>query len=233
MTFPLMPQGSVYSPALEATYLGGYATGLNRTTYTSGTISFGAEHPTREIFVVLTYGQTTGPTVVASATIGGVSATIHRNQRYCLISAHIPTGASGTVSVTLSAQSSQMTLAAFRLINRRSLNAPPTSSISIGSSFVLTSTTNHTYPINSVGLLSALSLRQSGSEELITTLSPPYTKVQRYTESFSAGDGDVTYADNEIYCGYLLPKVNATSSQALTVSFNRTAAYGGYLFIIE
>jgi hypothetical protein len=73
------------------------------------TVNFGAEEDTRRIYCTVHTRIATASNSIVSATIGGVSATIHAQQsatfvgadQLCgIISAAVPTGASGTVAVT-------------------------------------------------------------------------------------------------------------------------------------
>jgi hypothetical protein len=75
------------------------------------TVNFGAEDDTRRIYCTV-HTRIAAGTTIASATIGGVAATLHAQQsatfvggdQVCgIISAAVPTGASGTVAVTFSA----------------------------------------------------------------------------------------------------------------------------------
>jgi hypothetical protein len=94
-------------------------TGTDATTYTHTNINFGEAHKTRRIFVIAGASNgTSGGGAVNSATIGGVAATIHLNNSQNLIkssifSAIVPTGASGTISITYAAAMFQHGIAVY------------------------------------------------------------------------------------------------------------------------
>ena len=189
--------------------------------YSISGVTFGAALTGREIFVVMGLHNITGP-VVTSGTIGGVTAQVFGGGRFALMSAIVPTGTSGTITINVSQQSNSGSVAVFSVTNRRNPNAPPTTITSLGTSFATAFYINNTYPINAVGLVGAISIAQSGTTAPTTNLNAPYTKVARDT-----GSGF------ENYTGYLLPKTTYSGTRAFSGTFGMTAALGGNLFIVE
>lgn len=229
MTFPLMPNASGYSPSLEASYLGGYNTSSTSATINAGTFSFGDEDPTREIFVCFTYGGNVGPTV-SSATIGGVSAVIHEDGRYCLVSAHVPTGASGSITINLTggiATNGLVAVGVYRIANRRKGVDTLIPRIVIGSGFTTSVLLTHSYPLNAVGLACAISASTSSTPPN-AVIEPPYTKLNRISASAGFTSGVETYTAHN-----LTKTASAQSVDYEISSFGLTAALGGGLFIIE
>lgn len=94
-------------------------TGTDATIYTHNSINFGEAHKTRRIFVVAGASNgTSGAGDVSSATIGGVAATIHLNNfqglvKSAIFSAIVPTGTSGTISITYAAEMFQHGIAVY------------------------------------------------------------------------------------------------------------------------
>jgi hypothetical protein len=103
----------------------------NVATWTS--VNFGAEEDTRRIYLTVHTRIATASNAIVSATIGGVSATIHAQQsatfvgadQLCgIISAAVPTGTSGTVAVTFSGApqdptvSQRLYLGVYRVLNQ-------------------------------------------------------------------------------------------------------------------
>jgi hypothetical protein len=230
MTFPLMPNASGYSPSLEASYLGGYNTSSTSATINAGTFSFGDEDPTREIFVCFTYGGNIDETL-SSATIGGVSAVVHEHRRYCLVSAHVPTGSSGSITLNLTGTidgSGLVAVGVYRIANRRKGVDTLIPSISIGSPYTTSVLLTHSYPLNAVGLVCAFSNNQNGSTPPNAVIEPPYTKLNRISNSVNFTNGVETYTAHNL--------TKTTSAQSVNYeisSFGVTGALGGALFIIE
>lgn len=90
-------------------------------------VSFGAAHSQREIFAVF-YCQGTGANRTLDAmTIGGVSAVEHHQSGGFLefvsqagvFSAQVPTGTSGTVSITMSGSVTATNVAFYRVVRRK------------------------------------------------------------------------------------------------------------------
>jgi hypothetical protein len=202
---------------VDSTTLG---TTFGGTFYQVPSVTFGPAIVDREIFVVVSLNNNTGP-VVVGGTIGGVTAQVVSN-RYGLLWAPVPTGTSGTVRVDMSQSSTTGSMAVFSVSKRRVPNAPPISSTTQGTGFVTSFSINNTYPINSVGLFGAIAIAQSGTTAPNTTLNAPYTKVARQT-----GSGF------ESYTGYLLPKTTFSGARAFAGTFSITAALGSTLHIIQ
>jgi hypothetical protein len=126
-------------PATPASlaFLQAAADGTNQTTYNFASQNFGDEDATREIVVTVHWYGLTGASALNSASIGGVSATIHVQNNddlggafvgSAIISASVPTGTSGTISVTFSAQCLGAAIGAYRVINLSSTTPHHTAS---------------------------------------------------------------------------------------------------------
>ena len=95
------------SNAPEFSYLGTWTGTSNTTTINITNVSFGTATSTRKIAIFITNGSNT---TLSSASIGGVGATVHfstQSSAYVYhsvyaISATVPTGTTGTVSLTFS-----------------------------------------------------------------------------------------------------------------------------------
>jgi len=97
-------------------------TGTSSTTFSFTSLSFGTPHTTREIFVSISFWNAASRSV-SSASIGGVSATVlytlyARNCGVALIRASVPTGATGTVSITMNGSTNNCSIAVYRVVNR-------------------------------------------------------------------------------------------------------------------
>lgn len=91
-------------------------------TYNFPPQNFGAADTTRRIVVGVTWHDAATSTTLSSASIGGVGATIHAQGssgtgNCAVISALIPTGTAGTVSITLSSAVQRALIAVYRAVN--------------------------------------------------------------------------------------------------------------------
>lgn len=107
---------------LSLTYITAGGSTSNLTTYTFNSVSFGSEHPSREIFIPFGWGSSVGRTV-SSVTIGGVTATLATNFSLTTSGARcafatVPTGTTGTVVFTFSGSCDRMYFSLYRVINR-------------------------------------------------------------------------------------------------------------------
>ena len=106
--------------ALNVKYVSGYSSVTAGATQTFNSCDFGAVSPDRRIYVVI-MGRSGSFTQVSSVTIGGVSATlVGGNTSNSLgptkyAAASVPTGATGTVSVTFGASATSCTIAIYRV----------------------------------------------------------------------------------------------------------------------
>ena len=110
----------------------------NAATYNFSSVSFGVPSASRQIIVgtcgVIGSGQT-----ISSVTIGGVSATqvvqaSNGGQPCGLFIANVPTGTSGTVSVTFSTTMGRAHIGVWRMVAANSAAAEDTISLGLGSS---------------------------------------------------------------------------------------------------
>lgn len=111
--------GGGTSPIL--TYVGTNQVNGPGTTFTTGSFAIGAANAGRRVFAVITTNISTQFPTISSATIGGVSATIHGQVlRYnsegsvcAIISAVVPTGTTATVAVTVAVSTKFVFVAAY------------------------------------------------------------------------------------------------------------------------
>jgi hypothetical protein len=119
-TFPinfLKQGGSVPSP-ISAEFLTASTAGA-ATTYTLTSIPFGTATSDR-LIVVMVNGHRAATRTVTSATIGGVTATIHMNHgtsvtQLAIFSAVVPTGTSGTVVIAWSGDQADIRYAVYSI----------------------------------------------------------------------------------------------------------------------
>lgn len=115
-----------------------FLTGSGATTiWEFSAADFGAEDPSRAVVVAITALGSTSKTV-SSVTIGGVSATIIRQQSDsdwtgAIAAAMVPTGATGDVDITLSGNASKVTVAVYRIIGLSSVTPKDSDSVAASS----------------------------------------------------------------------------------------------------
>jgi hypothetical protein len=108
---------------LQLTASAGDATNYNLTN-----VNFGTADANRRILIAV-LSRSGGTTSFSSATIGGVSATILEQQtlaysgshNHVYLTADVPTGASGTVSLTFSSNQARVQIATYRVISATAL----------------------------------------------------------------------------------------------------------------
>lgn len=133
-----------------AQYMNSYDDLTAQTTYTFAGVNFGPEGP-RRLIAVYVHGFHGAGRTISSATIGGVAATIPAtsNPSVTLTSAWIyavvPTGATGTVSITLSGAGSRLGIRTFNVANLQS-------TVHVGNSIALTGANTLTTSLDGVGL---------------------------------------------------------------------------------
>lgn len=108
---------------LVVEYLGTVTSASNLTTYTFNNVDFGQPSASREIFVVVGWGTTTTTKTLNSATIGGVTASLESGAGNSAsgvrcIRASVPTGTTGTISITMSGTCTNMGAGVYRVIRR-------------------------------------------------------------------------------------------------------------------
>jgi|SRR3989304_700982 len=94
----------------------------NLTVYTFTNHAIGDADPTRRVVVAVSLGfNAAGGQTLASATIGGIAATIHvqlgSQDCVAIISALVPTGTTATIVITASAVAARAAVAVYRAIN--------------------------------------------------------------------------------------------------------------------
>jgi hypothetical protein len=119
----------------------------NLTTYNFATVNFGAADATRRIVIAVHWGAALNRTL-NSASIGGVGATTHidalasASTRVAIISALVPTGTSGTVSLTFSGACAQCAIGTYRALNETSASPTDTANDLTVASGLVTDTIN-------------------------------------------------------------------------------------------
>ena len=122
------------SNTLFAEFLGSSVNNTSGSSFTFSGESLGVASTSREIFVAVSWGKDTGVSIqtLSSATIGGVSATIHvqdgrsgtsQSLGAAMISAVVPTGATGNIVCTFTGVNTSCGIGKFRVLNRKSLTA--------------------------------------------------------------------------------------------------------------
>lgn len=167
----------------EFAYVTSYSSASNLTTYTFNACDFGAEDANRQIIIVVSHRNTAGISV-ASATIGGVTATIDiqntGQEAAAIIRATVPTGSTGTVVVALSALSLRMGVAIYRVV-APSLTAGNTSAFASGTSQTIT------VPNNSAIISGGTALSGGGSWTGLTADASYAVEGSVYQVSASSG----------------------------------------------
>ncbi len=114
------PINHLSASAAKVEYMDSYDNESNLVTYTD-TQNFGDEHPDRYIIIGICGFQNTDNPSVASATIGGVPATLLATVNssdgesvFAIMGAYVPTGTSGNVSVTFSRSMDRIAVATWR-----------------------------------------------------------------------------------------------------------------------
>jgi hypothetical protein len=132
IAMPFAP-ASVATTPVSSAFRTSAVNSADQTTYTFTAQDIGAAAATRRVVVVV--GASAGGAVtLSSATIGGVSATIHVNvndfPHISIISAQVPTGTTGDVVVTFSAGVQDAGIGVYRMINEGSSSPFATASVS-------------------------------------------------------------------------------------------------------
>ena len=229
-TSGLIEMSSFYGTSLlpmSATYLTSFTSGSNSSAYTISNVNLGSADATREIFVAVSsgYSAATSGTPIAGATIAGITATVRNSSRFGLVSATVPTGTVGDVFIDFSGTSEGVSLAVFRVLNRRIPGGAVFSTTTIGSSFQTSITTSHSYPARSFGILAGTTITESGGGTANSSFAAGsrYTKVGRV--SLNAGHED--------FCAYMLPSTTLAETITFSLNFNTTGAIGSSLYIIQ
>lgn len=110
---------------LSLSYLASGYNATNLTTYTFNDVSFGDPASDRLLIISATWGLFSGSRDVSSATIGGVAATVATqndgtNTGGAIAYAVVPSGSTGTVSITLNTSASRLGFFIHRLVNYKS-----------------------------------------------------------------------------------------------------------------
>lgn len=131
--FPLaVPQASDGSLALS--YTDSFTSTTSGSSFTSGSEDIGNADASRRVIVAVVWStSTSSPKTLSSATIGGLSATIHQQIapngiRSALISRKVPSGLTAVCSVTLSGSVSNCSMFFYRLVNESSSSPYDTAS---------------------------------------------------------------------------------------------------------
>jgi hypothetical protein len=144
--FPMQLGGA----ALFTEFLGSTADISSNTTYTFAGEILGTAASSREIFVAVSWKGGVAARTLSSATIGGISATIHVQDGVsngsslsvgaAMISAVVPTGATGSIVCTFSGSGNNMcAIGKFRALNRKTIVATAHTASTFGGSPATTS----------------------------------------------------------------------------------------------
>jgi hypothetical protein len=135
--FPAPYVADSAAPPASLAFLQATANTANQTTYNFTSQNFGDAAATREIIAAVHWYTVADAETLDSASIGGASATIHVQNNddlggafvgSAIISASVPIGTSGTISVTFSAQCFGAAIGAYRVINLSSTTPHHTAS---------------------------------------------------------------------------------------------------------
>lgn len=131
--------------AASLSYITTVSDTANNTTYTFSTTSIGAADSTRRVVVIAHWHRNTGADkTISSATIGGVSATIHVQATDIIgvgiISALVPTGTTADIVVTLTGGADRMQIGVWRAINETASSPHATASDNVLAGAVLSTT---------------------------------------------------------------------------------------------
>jgi hypothetical protein len=121
--FVINPYSFVSDNITAFEFLQATTSAVDATTYNLTNVNFGTADANRRILIAA-ISRSGGTTSFSSATIGGVSATILEQQtlaysgsnNHVYLTADVPTGASGTVSLVFSANQVRVQIATYRVI---------------------------------------------------------------------------------------------------------------------
>lgn len=207
---------------LSLTYITSGGSTSDLTTYTFSGISFGNENPTREIFFAFNWSSTTARTV-SSVTIGGVTATLTTNYSAatsgCRIAfARVPTGTTGDVVVTMSAQCIRLAYGLYRVVNRTNRGQNENDSFGDGVSSQSSPLTNSSVTVPAKGF----AIGVAGVNVDNTYSSNVYT-IDNYNTANSSESGW------QIIMSYVNTGTTAnTPTQSITWASNITGVRYGY-----
>lgn len=117
---------------LNVSYITSQFSSSSLTTYTFNNVSFGDPQSDRLIILSITWGIFSGSLNASSATIGGVSATIATqndgtNTGGAIVYAVVPSGTTGTVTITLNSGAARLGFFVHRVVNYKSTTPTATS----------------------------------------------------------------------------------------------------------
>lgn len=159
---------TVYSTDFELSLVSKYTIDLAQTTYNFTNADFGAPHPNREIFIVGLFRSTTAATPTAF-TIGGATATEtgynspSPSPRFSVAFATVPTGWTGTVSVTMSTSCNYAFIYVYRVINRPGIGTASSDKVNNASAGGSTSYSFNTLTVPANGFALGLMLTSNAS----------------------------------------------------------------------
>lgn len=192
------------------------------TNYSFAGVNFGAADATRRIVCAVHFGDNVNARTISSATIGGVSATIHVNLSATLsavgiISALVPTGTSGTVAVNFSGAVDRCAIATYRAADETSSSPHATASDTSVSSGLLTTTIN--IPAN--GWVIAAAGRSSAAATFTAT-----GFTEQYDSAFSDAGGVMRH-------GGFASGLPAQTGRTISSQSTETGAQNGNLAVIS
>ena len=196
----------------------------NSSSYTFTDVDFGTADSTREIFVLMNWTSSSSRSI-SSASIGGVTATVINGSNGTtsgcgMIHAEVPTGASGTISVTMSNTCNSLNYGVYSVTNRQTIGNNYTD-VASSANFYPSSVSNSSNTINAGGF----ALGSYGVNQNKTYSSSPYT-LDNYNTAPSSENGWI------VYVSYINTGSTQTPTQVLTWTPSGTvgARWGLYAF---
>lgn len=181
---PFAPSTAAPPPPPSSEFRTSVVDATDQTTYTFNNVDIGVAHSTRRVVVAVASVST-----ISSATIGGVSATIHiqvgSGDQAGLISAVVPTGTTATISITFTAAGLMCGIGVYRLINETSGSPHATASDTTVATGVLSTTIN--VPTN--GSLFAVAKAFQKAGPLTFTWSGATERYDQAVESLDTHSG--------------------------------------------
>lgn len=218
------PQQQVGGGEFSVSFITSGGDTTNSSSYTFTDVDFGTADSTREIFVLMNWASSSSRTM-SSASIGGVTATVisgsNATTSGCgIIFAEVPTGASGTISASMSGTCNNLSYGVYRVTNRQSIGNSYTDFASSGN-FYSTPLSNSSNTINAGGF----ALGSYGANTDKTYSSSPYT-LDNYNTAPSSENGWI------IYVSYINTGSTQTPTQQLSWTPSGTVGirWGLYAF---
>ncbi|PAP93984.1 hypothetical protein [Mesorhizobium wenxiniae] len=217
--------------AFEATFLSSTNDDSNAADYSFGSESFGDAASGREIFVSVSWGGDNNARTISSATIGGVSATVHDQDSIAdgisqsvgagVISAEVPSGTSGTIEVNFSGTVRSCAIGTVRVLNRSAIVDTAVDTANQGGSPATTATTIN---VSAKGALIAAYMNSDTDGDVIWT---------GVTETYDGTTSGASSSDNSRYSGALSTGLSSQSNRPVSTSQVVGGASGSALAVVS